>query len=284
MTVLEKLYGQFQPLAAAIGHEELNKILVTHNSTVLEGSTLTMIETALLIKDGITPAGKPLGHSNMVRDHYEALSFVLDRAKEKVPVTEGFVRTIAGKVMKTTGAVQKTVLGDYDVSKGDYRLSSAYANIEQGDGQVVSRYYPAHQKIPSSMGEFCSGLQQKMKAVEGIDKVYGLAFDAHYYLRSIHPFGDGNSRTSRLLMNFIQAYYGFPITPVQPNKRAEYLKAFYDSSAEDTTPMRDFLLAQACAYMGGMVEASKLEEKSIKGQGISEGQQSDDRKPGGQRM
>ena len=59
MTVLEKLYGQFQPLAAAIGHEELNKILVTHNSTVLEGSTLTMIETALLIKDGITPAGKP---------------------------------------------------------------------------------------------------------------------------------------------------------------------------------------------------------------------------------
>ena len=50
-----------------------------------------------------------------------------------------------------------------------------------------------------------------------------LAFDAHFNLVGIHPYYDGNGRTSRLLMNYIQAYYGQPLAIVRSENKALYI-------------------------------------------------------------
>ncbi|PGH38508.1 MAG: cell filamentation protein Fic, partial [Candidatus Nephrothrix sp. EaCA] len=79
------------------------------------------------------------------------------------------------------------------------------------------------------MREFISQINADMKKVKPtIFDVYKLAFDAHFVLRDIHPFGDGNSRMARLLMNYIQHYFSFPVTPVRATERKGYIHAFYE--------------------------------------------------------
>ena len=70
-------------LSKNIDFDKFNQYAITHHSTTIEGSTLSEIETQLLLDEGITPKGKPLLHSLMVQDHYRALLFIIDLAKEK---------------------------------------------------------------------------------------------------------------------------------------------------------------------------------------------------------
>ena len=80
---IEKLIQEYKDLEIeqSLNYIEFNKILITSHSTRIEGSTLTLNETRILIEDGNTPSGKPLIFSNQTKDHYEALNFVLEQAK-----------------------------------------------------------------------------------------------------------------------------------------------------------------------------------------------------------
>ena len=83
-----------------------------------------------------------------------------------------------------------------------------------------------------------TGEKTKMEAME-------LSFAAHFDLASIHPFYDGNGRTSRLLMNYIQAYYGLPLATVYKEDRAEYFQALtLTREKEDTKIFQEFMKSQ----------------------------------------
>ena len=72
-----------------------------------------------------------------------------------------------------------------------------------------------------------------------------MAFKAHQRLVSIHPFNDGNGRTSRLLMNYVQRYYGQPLTIVFREDRQAYFEALEQSRVtEDLTVFMEFMLSQ----------------------------------------
>ena len=71
---------------------EWNKIFISHHSTAIKGSSLTEEECRLLIVDGITAKGKPLYDYNMVKDHFEALRFIVEEAKKKREITPVFIR------------------------------------------------------------------------------------------------------------------------------------------------------------------------------------------------
>src|SRR5688572_10591875 len=114
-------------LDAVIDHQKFSEYALTHHSTALEGSTLTEADTRLLLDEGATPKGKPLEHSLMVKDHYEALQFALSNARAKEPVTVGLIQTIAGKVLKSTGKIYNTPLGNIDSSKGEFRKGNVSA-------------------------------------------------------------------------------------------------------------------------------------------------------------
>lgn len=251
MSVLKESYEAFTRarIRETINYDTFNAFLLTHHSTRIEGSTLTELDTRLLLEKGITPKGKPLEHSNMVKDHYDALQFVLMHSAKQTPITEDFIKDIGARVNKTTGRITNTSLGTFDDSKGDYRLANAFAG---------SDYFLSFSKIADHMKRLCSDLNDRITKVTGIDEVYDLAFDAHYYLVEIHPFGDGNGRTARLLMNFIQAYHQFPLTPVFEDEKKEYILALKASRVkENAEPIRKFMTDQAIKYFQTEVQAQK---------------------------
>ena len=105
-----------------------------------------------------------------------------------------------------------------------------------------------------------------MKQVHTPDEIYQLAFDAHFYLVSIHPFADGNGRTSRLLMNYILSYHQLPLATIFKEDKLEYYQALeasrpVDEDEPNLQPIREFMFAQQNKYLSLEIEKYKLAEK-----------------------
>jgi Fic family protein len=92
---------------------------------------------------------------------------------------------------------------------------------------------------------FTGELRERMPAATTLREQLELAFEAHQRLVSIHPFNDGNGRTSRLLMNYVQRRHGQPLTIVFSEDRQAYFAALEQSRvAEDLTVFFDFVRIQ----------------------------------------
>lgn len=223
-------------LSDVLHHDKFLYYALTFHSTAIEGSTLTQIETRLLLDEGITPGGKPLVHSQMVKDHYGALRVTLDEARKKAPVTAALVQQINAHVMKTTGSIYHTVLGDTDAAKGEYR---------KGNVSAGGHYFVAYDRVPSLMKQLTETIQLQLENAITIIEKLELAFRAHYELVTIHPFYDGNGRTSRLLMNFIMEYSGLPLCILYKEDKAMYYEVLQKGQQHgDQRPFFDFMHRQ----------------------------------------
>ena len=114
-------------LSKNIDFDKFNRYAITHHSTTIEGSTLTEIETQILLDDGTTPKGKPLLHSLMVQDHYRALLFIIEAANKKKSLTPEFIQQANSAVMNQTGNINNTVFGELDSAKGVFRKGNVTA-------------------------------------------------------------------------------------------------------------------------------------------------------------
>ncbi|MDR3059848.1 MAG: hypothetical protein LBU84_17140 [Prevotella sp.] len=132
-------------LSDVLNYELINEALISHHSTAIEGSSLTVEETILLLTEGITAKGKPVVHHNMVTDHQAALEWILEQAKSKRDVTPEFIQKLSSLVLKTTGGIINAMAGSYDSSKGDFRKSNVY---------VGPRYFLSYQKVEQAVSEF----------------------------------------------------------------------------------------------------------------------------------
>ena len=229
-----------------IDHEKFNQISIVHHSTKIEGSTLTEVEAQVLIMEGLTPKGKPIHDSLMVTDHYAALQFALASAKNKTQVSTKLIQEINALVVKNTGKVYNTVFGTVDSTTGAFR---------KGNVSAGATYFPNYDKVEPLTDELAVAISKKLVISHSITDQLNLSFDAHFNLVSIHPFYDGNGRTSRLLMNYIQAYYSIPLAVVHSDAKAEYIQALIDTrERDDINIFRDFMV----------LEYSKLLENEIK--------------------
>lgn len=254
---VENIISQFKKshLQDAINFEEFNRIAIVHHSSAIEGSTLTLLETQLLLQEGITAKGKPLEHHLMVQDHYEALKFVLESAEKKIPAARNFIQKVNSLVMKRTGGMVNASAGTFDSSKGDLRLVSVTAG---------ETFFPNYQKVPRMLDDLCAEIQAKINVVKSVKEVIQLSFDVHYYLVSIHPFADGNGRTSRLLMNFIQAYHNKPLSIVYTEDKKEYIEALQKArETENIDVFREFMCGQYVKYLSEELEKFKRQDKNI---------------------
>lgn len=233
-----KLLHQYQSLnlSEVIDFDRFNQYSITHHSTNIEGSTLSATEGRLLLEENLTPKGKPLQHSLMVKDHFAALQFAIDAANKKQAVTIDFVQKINALVLKNTGATYRTLSGDIDSSSGAFRRS----NVTAG-----TRFFPNFTKVESLTAAFVEKLNTQLAETKTEDIQLALAFDAHFELVSIHTFYDGNGRTSRLLMNFIQQYFGLPLSIVFSEDKAEYFDALEAArNNEEQSIFRKFMFGQ----------------------------------------
>ncbi len=242
-------------IVQTVNYAEFNRIAITHHSTAIEGSTLSLTETQLLITQDITAKGKPMSDHLMVTDHYAALLYVLDEAKRKMPITPEFLKQINAFVNKNTGQIRNTALGVCDDTKGDFRLG----NVSAGD-----TYFVNYDKVVPMVDDLCKQLQQRISEVKELDDIYNLSFDAHFYLVSIHPWFDGNGRSSRLLMNYIQAYFNLPLSMVLTEDKADYIEALKESRKVETTePIRNFMTQQYIKTLEDELEKFEGRNKGI---------------------
>ena len=114
-------------LPEAINWEKYNLMSVSHHSTAIEGSTLSEVESQLLLDEGTTPKGKPYEHSAMEKDHYEALKFVVKNARNKKKINPDYIRAVSAKVMHGTGQQFNVASGNFDSSRGEYRTIGVFA-------------------------------------------------------------------------------------------------------------------------------------------------------------
>ncbi len=262
---LNKLYKEYKKLISdkPIDFDKFNHFAIVHHSTGIEGSTLTKEETYLLLDENLTPKGKPIDHSLMALDHLEALKFTLELAKKQRDLSIKDIQNISSLVMKSTGSTISSIGGDYDSSKGEFRKNSV---------RVDSRMFIDAQKVPKRMQELVDYINSSMKSLNknSLQEVYDLAFKAHFQMVSIHPFADGNGRTSRLLMNYIQAFNNKPLTIIFKEDKLDYFAALEAArKQENINIFLQFMKTQAEKFFIQEIKAFKPQKSKRIGKGLA---------------
>lgn len=188
----------------------------TYNSNAIEGNTLTLQETALVIKEGITIDKKSLKDHLEAVGHKEAYLYVEELVQQKVPLSE--------KVIKD---LHSLVLMDRREERGIYRRVPVTIM-----GAVHTP--PQPYLVPSRMEQLIL-IYEGMCSRHIVERVsiFHLEFEA------IHPFIDGNGRTGRLLLNLELMKEGFPPINIKFSDRKRYYDCFtsYHTSGSDPSEM-----------------------------------------------
>lgn len=243
-----------------VDYNKFNEYAITAHSTQIEGSTLTQEETALLLNEGITPKGKLLEHSLMVKDHHQALKLALKLGKRNASITLNSICEINATVMKNTGQIYNTTLGSVDSSKGELRKGAVF---------VQKRYFPSHDKVPNLIKSLCLEINNRLDKSLSLREKIDLSYSVHFNLVSIHPHYDGNGRTSRLLMNQIQSRFELPLSVVYKEDKQEYFNALEATRKEESLkPFRTFMDSQYSKYLKEQIDLYKTQNRK-KDKGMS---------------
>lgn len=232
-------------LEMALDYEKFAMISIVYNSTKIEGCSLDEGDTKLLLTDDLTAKGKPLADHMMVKDHFDAFLRIKELAIQQEKFSIDFIKSVNGFVKRRTGGIEKTALGTFDSSKGDLRKAPAYTD---------TRYFKNHEKIEPLLRQLCQNTNDRIDSVSGNDSVK-LAADVHYHIVDIHPFADGNGRTARLLMNYVQLYRGEPLIKIFTEDRKEYLEALHQTdNTRDIDVFRKFICGQQTKFFENEIE------------------------------
>lgn len=198
---------------------EALRIAYTYHSNAIEGSTLTLRETQLIIEGKSLPAGKSMREVYEARNHDRALRRCEVWAASEAPLDEALLLELHGMVLA-------------DIAPGD-------AGVYRTDRMRIagSRFIPpgAHrfaELMPALFARAsCDDLHPVLRAAE-----------LHYNLVAVHPFADGNGRSARLMMNALLLRLGYSLCIIEVDRRAEYLTALDKANENDPTPFAEVIV------------------------------------------
>ncbi|TGY98344.1 Fic family protein [Petralouisia muris] len=204
-------YKQKISSARPLAKEELEsldnyfRVGFTYASNALEGNTLTISETKILLEDGITVGGRPLKDCYEAVGHGAAYDFMLGLARQPdMCITEDSIKELHRLFYQKVDAEQA----------GQYRSIQVYIS---GTEYIP----PAPGEVPQLMGHLTDQIHSSKLSLHPIE----LAAMAHKRLVDIHPFIDGNGRAARLLMNLILVNSGYGVVSIPPIWRDDYINA-----------------------------------------------------------
>lgn len=257
---LERLITQYKELGIdnQIDYDKFYLYSLITHSTAIEGSTITELENQIMFDHGVSLKGKSIIEQSMNLDLKTAYEQSIELAKQHTPLSIEMLISLSALVMKNTGKVYKTILGDFSSACGDLRL----LNVSAGIG---GHSYMNYSKVPAKLAEFCERLNvQRAKASEmSVDDLYQMSFDAHYNLVTIHPWADGNGRMARLVMNMLQFEFGLIPTKILKEDKEEYIKALVATRETDNLDIFR-------SFMSSMMEKNLQNEITIYLESIGE--------------
>lgn len=201
----KKIYDEGKSSIPAVTLSSFEKdfeLTFTHNSTAIEGNTLTLMETKVVLEDGISIGGKALREIYEVVNHKKAYNYVKKCIFEKKALSELIVKDI------------HAILTENILQGGIYRQEEVRIS---GAGHIP----PVGDEMLHQIKNFYADMQWKCNSVNPIE----YAAWTHAEFVRIHPFIDGNGRTSRLLMNYQLMSAGFLPVSVAKENRLEYYEA-----------------------------------------------------------
>lgn len=257
---LERLITQYKELGIdnQIDYDKFYLYSLITHSTAIEGSTITELENQIMFDHGVSLKGKSIIEQSMNLDLKTAYEQSIELVKQHTPLSIEMLISLSALVMKNTGKVYKTILGDFSSACGDLRL----LNVSAGIG---GHSYMNYSKVPAKLAEFCERLNvQRAKASEmSVNDLYQMSFDAHYNLVTIHPWADGNGRMARLVMNMLQFEFGLIPTKILKEDKEEYIKALVATRETDNLDIFR-------SFMSSMMERNLQNEITIYLESIGE--------------
>ena len=199
--------------------KEYYKIGLTYASNALEGNTLSLVETKVVLEDGITIGGKPL------KDHYETVGHAktfdeIIKLSQNKTFTEADIKLL-----------HKLFYEKIDNEKaGKYRTSQVI--ITGSDVEL-----PKPEELDEKMHEFILQLPKLKAELHPVE----YAAMVHIIFVNIHPFADGNGRVARLLMNLALLQSGYNIVVIPPVVRADYISALQKTNSGNNTEFINFI-------------------------------------------
>lgn len=191
----------------------------TYNSNAIEGNTLTLKETAMVL-EGMTVDQKPLKDHLEAVGHRDAFLYVQDIASKEIPLSESVIKSI-----------HSLVLMNRPDDKGVYRRIPVH--IMGAYTEPVQPYL-----IEPKMTELLKVNEERKNTMTVIERIALF----HLEFEGIHPFIDGNGRTGRLILNLDLIRNGYPPINVKFSDRKRYYDAF-DAFYRDNNskPMIDII-------------------------------------------
>lgn len=199
--------------------KEYYKIGLTYASNALEGNTLSLVETKVVLEDGITIGGKPL------KDHYETVGHAkafdeIIHLSKNTTFTENDIKLL-----------HKLFYEKIDNEKaGKYRTSQVI--ITGSDVEL-----PKPEVLNEKMHEFILQLPKLKAELHPVE----YAAMVHIIFVNIHPFTDGNGRVARLLMNLALLQSGYNIVVIPPVVRADYISAIQKTNNGNNADFINFI-------------------------------------------
>ena len=180
-------------------YEQAFEIEYTHNSTAIEGNTLTLMETKVVLEEGLAIGGKSLREIYEQVNHQKAYRYVKGCIGKALPLNEAIIKDIHALLMANI------LVG------GVYRNVDVYISGAQHTP-------PSPNEMYQQIQNFYADLTWKATTLNAIE----LAAWTHAEFVRIHPFPDGNGRTSRLIMNYQLMNQGYPAISIKKEDRLNY--------------------------------------------------------------
>jgi Fic family protein len=197
----------------------------TFESNRIEGNTLTLKETDLVVNEGLTISGKSMREHLEAINHKEAIDYVKDLMLRKVQINEREILTIHNLILRG-------IMPEY---------AGKYRNVQvmiKGSAHLPPQPFI----VPKKMEEYFEWFQINKNILHPVI----LAAEMHERLVTIHPFIDGNGRTSRLIMNLILLKNGFVIANIKGDNesRMAYYNALEKVQTENNKEAFHLMIAQ----------------------------------------
>ncbi len=200
-------------------YEKDFELTFTHNSTAIEGNTLTLMETKVVLEDGVAIGGKALREIYEVINHKKAYGYVKKCISENKPLSESIVKDL------------HAILTENIVIGGIYRKEE----VKIGGAGFTP---PVGNEMYIQIKNFYEDLKIKETELNPIE----LAAWTHAEFVRIHPYIDGNGRTSRLIMNYQLLIHGYLPISVAKENRLDYYNALEQYAVNgDLTSFADFV-------------------------------------------